>query len=306
VRWIFVSEIYETMQSLFSIRAVMAVLKNPHKPQFSVTPKMEKVDKDLISPLSKPFYWTLGYTLLAACFGLWRYTIYPDERSLITITLFWALFNLLLLLAALGALYERRQRRVNPRIPVQIEANWSVKPKEVTGATLPAVNERRGRRASPRTPVQMEVNFLVKPDNVRSEEKLPVIIRDLSMGGGNLVSYSELPPQQVAIHAYIEVWNQNGKNHEIYPVSITNKIKKDDHYVYGVKFEVSDLADYLRVVKFIHGDSSRWVKIHEDTSNDPGLIKSIVFMVKIGVYHGVSHIHVVLTSFFKKIINVYV
>ena len=78
VRWVFVSEIYETMQSLFSIRAVMSVLKNPQKPRFSVTPKMERLDQDFISPLSKPFYWALGYTIVATGFGIWRYTIYPD------------------------------------------------------------------------------------------------------------------------------------------------------------------------------------------------------------------------------------
>ena len=270
VRWVFVSEIYETMQSLFSIRAVLAVLKNPHAPQFSVTPKMERVHQDLISPLSQPFYWTLGYTILATAFGIWRFTTYPEEQPLIAITLFWALFNMLLLFAALGALYEHRQRRVNPRIPVKIQANW-----------------------------------LIKSNILENEKEIPIIIKDISMGGGNLISKVELP-DQASMVTFLEVPNEKTKSIDIFQVAITNRINKHDNYIYGVKFKYADLNEYRRIVRFIHGDSSRWVKIHEQTGNDPGLIRSVYFMVKIGFYYGVSHIAVVLTSFFKKIIHTYV
>jgi cellulose synthase (UDP-forming) len=306
VRWVFVSEIYETMQALFSIRAVMAVFKNPHKPQFSVTPKMERLGQDLISPLSKPFYWTLGYTILATGFGAWRYAIYPDERLLIAITFFWALFNLLLLLATLGALHERRQRRVNPRIPVQIKANWLSKANGVTDVNLDALYERRRRRVNPRIPVQIAASLLTKPDIVAGEKRIPLIIRDLSLGGGSLLSKFELPTQHEGEIISIEVQNENNKSVDYYQASITNSFRKDDHYIYGVKFHYSDLDDYLKIVRFIHGDSSKWVKIYEDTANDPGLTRSVIYMVKIGVYHGISHIYVVLTSLFKKLVNVYV
>jgi cellulose synthase (UDP-forming) len=271
VRWIFVSEIYETMQSLFSIRAVLAVLLNPHAPKFSVTPKMERLDQDFISPLSKPFYWTISYTLFAAIFGIWRYSLFPDERSLIAITLFWAFFNLLLLLAALGALYEHRQRRVNPRIPVSIEANW----------------------------LQQSKGFL-------EEKRTPLIIKDLSMGGGHLMSKMELTYDHDTELTFIEVQNGPPKKPDSFRVSITNKFSRDGYYFYGVKFHTENLDDYLDLVRFIHGDSSRWINIYDATGKDPGLIKSVIFMIRIGVYHGISHIYVALKSYFQKIINVYV
>jgi cellulose synthase (UDP-forming) len=177
---------------------------------------------------------------------------------------------LLLLLAALGALYEHRQRRVNPRIPVQIEANW-----------------------------------LVKSNGVVEEKRTPLVIKDLSMGGGNLLSLFELTELQDTELAFIEVRNDKTKSPDCYQASVTNKTRKEAHYIYGVKFHYAGLDEYLRLVRFIHGDSSRWVKIHETTGSDPGLIRSVIFMVRIGVYHGFSHIYVVLRSSFKKIINVY-
>ncbi|MDD2658186.1 MAG: UDP-forming cellulose synthase catalytic subunit [Methylococcales bacterium] len=305
VRWAFVSEIYETMQALFSIRAVMAVLINPHKPKFSVTPKMERLDQDLISPLSKPFYWTLGYTVLAACFGLWRYSIYPDERPLIAVTTFWALYNALLLLATLGALHERRQVRANPRVPVNINANWLSKTYIDTDSNQDAFDERRGRRLNPRLPIQVEASLFTESPIVAVEKRIPVIIKDISLGGGSIHSKFELPTQHDGeVIYYIEV--QNDKSLDCYQASITNSFKKNDHYIYGVKFLYSDLDGYLKIVRFIHGDSSRWAKIYEDTANDPGLTSSIFFMVKIGVSHGFSHIYVVLTSYFKKLVNIYV
>lgn len=270
VRWIFISEIYETMQSLFSIKAVLAVLKNPHHPKFTVTPKMETLEHDFISPLAKPFYWAILITFLAASFGIGRFILFPDERALIGITLFWALFNLLLLLAALGALYEQKQRRVNPRIPVHIDGN-----------------------------------LLVKSTPEAEELKIPVTIRDISMGGGSLVSGCSLPQHVVSGQIFLEVPTEGDSSTSRYRVVISNTLKKDGQYVYGVEFKYVNTEEYLDIVRFVHGDSSRWIKIQQDVTNDPGLIKSMAFMIGIGIYHGTSHIKMSLSSTLKKIITIY-
>ncbi len=48
-RWPFISELYETMQSLFSLVAIAKVFRNPHAPKFNVTPKGEHLENDFIS-----------------------------------------------------------------------------------------------------------------------------------------------------------------------------------------------------------------------------------------------------------------
>lgn len=118
VRWVFISEIYESMQSLFSIKAVLATLRNPNAPKFAVTPKVERLDEDFISPLATPFYYLLVLSLLGFCFAFWRWQAFPGERPIILITGLWNLASCLILIASLGALYERRQRRHHPRLPV--------------------------------------------------------------------------------------------------------------------------------------------------------------------------------------------
>ena len=263
-RWIFVSEIYETMQSLFSIRAVWAVLKNPHQPRFAVTPKMETLERDFISPLSRPFYWVIMFTLVAVALGVWKFWFYPDERTLIGITLFWAAFNLLLLLAALGALYEQRQRRITPRIPVNIDAYWLIKSAE------------------------------------RVKQRVPINIKDISMGGSNLVSEHELPKPDKLQQSLIEVFNEKSRNREYYKASIVTSFKQGKHSICGIKFDYSSLSEFVDIVRFVHGDSSRWILIQDSVSHDPGLIKTMFFMIRIGVYSGLIHFKQLITSFFSK------
>ncbi len=119
-RWTFVSELYELMQSLFGIRALTQVIINPNSPTFTVTPKGEHLDDKFVSQFSKPFYVLFFILLLSLVMAAWRYYSFPQAWQVISITLFWALFNLGLLLAAFGVLLEQRQRRANPRMPVTI------------------------------------------------------------------------------------------------------------------------------------------------------------------------------------------
>ncbi len=117
VRWVFISEIYETMQSLFSLKAVLSVLRNPKAPKFTVTPKGESLAVDFISPLAAPFYALLALSLAGFGFALWRWQAFPEERLTTFISGLWNLASFLVLTASLGALYERRQRRRHPRLP---------------------------------------------------------------------------------------------------------------------------------------------------------------------------------------------
>lgn len=117
VRWSFVSELYEMLQSFYSLRGLNQVLRNPRAPRFKVTPKGEVHYRAFVSSLAKPFYvfYTLAWVSLG--FGLWRWFEQPLTRDVTLITMGWEVFNLLLLHGVLGAMYERRQRRGAPRVP---------------------------------------------------------------------------------------------------------------------------------------------------------------------------------------------
>ena len=263
VRWVFISEIYETMQALFSLKAVWAVLKNPSQPEFAVTPKMETLEEDFISPLAQPFYWTILAAFLIVCAGMWRLFSDYEHQELVAITLFWALFNLLLLLSALGALLEHRQRRINPRIPVLIEANW-----------------------------------LIKSHNHLPDQQFPVVLTDLSMGGSSFISKVELPTTINAGESFLQVFDDHEKTTQYLKAEIISMHKLSSEYVYGIKFSYVSIDEFVKVVRFVHGDSSRWVNIQENSGNDPGLLASMLFMIRVGVCSGLEHFKWLLA--FKK------
>jgi len=115
-RWALVSELYESVQSIFSSRAITQALMNPRAPVFNVTSKGERLEKDFVSPMVGPFY--VIFLLLAAALvaGYFRYQMAPGQREVVYITAGWAMLNLFIIMGGLGALLERRQLRSAPRI----------------------------------------------------------------------------------------------------------------------------------------------------------------------------------------------
>jgi cellulose synthase (UDP-forming) len=114
-RWAFASELYEVIQSIHCSGAILQVLRNPRSPSFAVTPKGENLDENFVSPLARPFYILIAIVCLGQIAGIIRFLIDPVGVGVISVLLFWNTFHLLLLVSALGVLYERSQQRVFPR-----------------------------------------------------------------------------------------------------------------------------------------------------------------------------------------------
>lgn len=118
VRRILVSELYETIQSFFSLPAILSTIASPTRPTFKVTPKGDRTDVEYISDLSGPFYVMYALTFVAMLFGFYRIYADPVNADSVALSLVWVIFNLLLLNGALGVLVEKIQRRSRPRIDI--------------------------------------------------------------------------------------------------------------------------------------------------------------------------------------------
>ena len=114
-RWAFASELYEVIQSIHCSGAILQVLRNPRSPSFAVTPKGENLDENFVSPLARPFYILIAIVCLGQLAGIIRFFFDPVGAGVVSVLLFWNTFHLLLLVSALGVLYERSQQRVFPR-----------------------------------------------------------------------------------------------------------------------------------------------------------------------------------------------
>ncbi|MCX5516160.1 cellulose synthase catalytic subunit (UDP-forming) [Kaistia algarum] len=118
-RWPWISELYEFVQAVYLLPALISVILNPSKPTFKVTAKNESLDEARISELARPFY-IIFFVLLAGVFmTVWRIYSEPYKADVALVVGGWNLLNILIAGCALGVVSERQESRQSRRIDVK-------------------------------------------------------------------------------------------------------------------------------------------------------------------------------------------
>lgn len=130
-RWPWISELYEYIQSVHLLGALLSVVRNPGKPTFNVTAKDESVDKARLSELSRPFYLIFLLLLIALAMTVYKVATEPYQAEITLVVGGWNIFNLILAGCALGVVSERREIRASRRVNVErrcevrsADGNW--------------------------------------------------------------------------------------------------------------------------------------------------------------------------------------
>ncbi|MBJ3786478.1 UDP-forming cellulose synthase catalytic subunit [Devosia sediminis] len=118
-RWPWISELYEYIQSVHLLGALLSVLRNPTKPTFKVTAKDENVDVSRLSELSRPFYLIFLLLIAALAMTFYKFTTEPYQAEVTLVVGGWNVFNLILAGCALGVVSERREQRSSRRVAVE-------------------------------------------------------------------------------------------------------------------------------------------------------------------------------------------
>jgi cellulose synthase (UDP-forming) len=103
VRWPWVSELYEYVQGLYLIKAIVSVALRPRKPTFNVTAKGITLENNHLSDLAWPFFAMYGLLLLGSATAG----------------------------AGLGCVAERREPRRHPRLTVERTGTLSTQDGEI-------------------------------------------------------------------------------------------------------------------------------------------------------------------------------
>lgn len=119
VRWPWVSELYEYVQSVMLVGSIVSVIRNPRKPTFNVTAKGQTLDSNGLSAISTPYFVIFFLLLAAAAYAMWRLATEPVASDLLLIVAMWNFLNLFLAAAGLGVVAERRELRRNQRLPIR-------------------------------------------------------------------------------------------------------------------------------------------------------------------------------------------
>lgn len=130
-RWPWISELYEYMQSVHLLPAVVSVILKPRKPSFKVTAKDENVTSDRLSELSRPFFLIFGILMIGVAVTVYRVYSEPWKADVTLVVGGWNLLNLIIAGCALGVVSERGQKRafshrvkVSRRCQFQIGSDW--------------------------------------------------------------------------------------------------------------------------------------------------------------------------------------
>ena len=118
-RWPWVSELYEYVQTIYLLPAIVSVIRNPRRPVFNVTAKGVTTEEDSLSELAWPYFAVVGVLLLALAIGVMRFNAETEARGMLVIVSIWNLLNLVIAAVALGVVCERRERRRAQRLPIE-------------------------------------------------------------------------------------------------------------------------------------------------------------------------------------------
>jgi cellulose synthase (UDP-forming) len=135
-RWPWISELYEFIQSVYLLPAVISVLLNPGKPTFKVTAKSEELGTRRISELGLPFFIIFAVLALGVVATYWRTIAQPYNADTTLVVGLWNILNLLMAGCALGVVSERPEGRGARRFPVKRRGEISI-----DGRTAPVVTE---------------------------------------------------------------------------------------------------------------------------------------------------------------------
>lgn len=258
-RWSFVSELYELIQSIHTIPAILSTVWRPHSPTFKVTPKQETLEEDFISPVAGPFYVLALINIFSMGVGIYQFIhgstyVYP-----LLITIFWTAFNLLILTAALGALYERRQVRSSPRISVEIPAEV-----EVNGQKLLCSVQN----------ISLGGCRLFFPWGSESA------LENQSEGSLRV----QLPSEDRLTSFHVSFKNYRDE--------------ADSGFTLGVGFMPQSLQERLDRVRFVTGSSERWEEVQNRRASNLGVIKAFLTLVTIGVKRFIPHLDEIASHLF--------
>lgn len=249
VRWTFTSELYEMLQAIYNLPALLQVLRNPQQPTFRVTPKGETLQQAFITELARPFYAIYALSLLAVLFGVWRWFEFPEARDATLITMSWLAFNLVLLHAALGALFERRQVRRVPRMPAHRRARLTLD----EGGTLHGT------------------------------------VTDLSANGAAFSTADSTACLRPAQRGTLELFRPHATEPDSLRVELRHREDDASGAVVGLAFRPRNLAERRTIVSHVFGDSERWHVFRERRARRIGVLRPVWLLFALGVRYAVAH-----------------
>lgn len=259
VRWPLISEVYEVAQAPYLSKAIFKTIWNPRGAKFNVTAKDEVLEEDFISPIFKPLLVIFVLCVLGVVAAGVRWVLYPGDHNIITVVGGWALFNLLLVGAAIRAVAERQQRRSVPRMPTNVPAIVAV------GHENPVF-----ARATVLDASTTGARLAIRPQGLTDAAEVP------RLNKGDTFYFTPEFPKSPHLENAVRVQVMSVK-------------PEGGAFAVGVKFDPNQpMIVRETVAHLIFGDSASWEAVRARRNHKMGLLRGMFYVLQLsiaGIYH---------------------
>ncbi|MCB1487852.1 MAG: glycosyltransferase, partial [Bauldia sp.] len=242
-RWPWISELYELIQSVYLLPALISVVMNPRKPTFKVTAKDEKLDRNYISELGGPFYIIFAVLLLGVAMTAWRLIWEPYEADVVLVVGAWNMLNLLMVGCALGVVSERRNPQSSHRVEIVKRCDFHYGD-EVIPASIEDVSIGGAR-------IKVLASAIPHLDKAR------------------LSSISFEPASKIDGHTL--------------PLSIRSSVMEDNALVVGCRFMPQKASHFRLIADLLFANSQQWSDFQESRRVNIGIIRGSLWFLKLSV-----------------------
>ncbi|MCK0197198.1 UDP-forming cellulose synthase catalytic subunit [Ancylobacter sp. 6x-1] len=243
-RWPWISELYEYIQSVYLLPALLSVMMNPRKPTFKVTAKGETLTESHVSEIGKPFFILFGLMTLAAVLTVWRVINDPFTADVTAVVGGWNILNMIIAGCALGVVSERQNRRRTHRVNLFRRCEFIL-----DDVSYPAVVE----------------DVSIGGASVRAAgANLPQVER------GKMAAIRFKP------QADIEVSDL--------PVQIRNMKRDGNGQLFGCQFEAQVPLHHRLIADLMFANAAEWSKFQESRRYNPGVLRGTFRFLVIALY----------------------
>jgi cellulose synthase (UDP-forming) len=243
-RWPWISELYEYVQTVHLLPAVVSVILNPSKPTFKVTAKDESIAQARLSEIAAPFFVIFFVLLAAVGVTAWRVWHEPYKADVTLVVGAWNLLNLIMAGCALGVVSERGEKRaVSRRIKVNRRATLTV-----------------------------------------GERELSATIEDVSVFGARVVAFGETGEVGINSPALLRFKTFKDGSEGSLPVGIRNISQSPEGTVFGCRYEPAEAFDHKMIADLVFANSAQWTQFQLSRRGNPGLLRGTAWFMRLAVY----------------------
>ncbi len=245
-RWPWISELYEFVQTIHLLPAIISVVLNPRKPTFKVTAKDESVSVSRLSEISRPFFIIFAVQLIALVVTIYRIYTEPYKADVTLVVGGWNLLNLILAGCALGVVSERGEKSSSRRVRVRRRCEFGI-----------------DDRWYPASIDDVSVG-----------------------GAGLQVFGRDLPPISPGVEAQIRFRPHSGGDPVILPIVVRhmNTQATGDASLIGCQYRPRSPQDHRWIADLIFANSAQWEEFQRNRRRNPGILQGTIWFLGLSLF----------------------